>query len=69
MDGAIRAELAHLGGGADALLDPVRAVLVRLVDEGQCLDVRVKVFREQVVVVLADRVEEPASPVRELEFE
>ena len=29
----------------------------------------VEVLREQVVVVLADRVEKPASPVRELELE
>ena len=39
LDGAVGAELAHLRGGTDALLDPSRAVLVRLVDERQRLDV------------------------------
>ena len=74
-----------LGGGADALLDPLSAVLVRLVDERKHLDVcegeakrqpqaakasngergltRVEVLSEQVVVVLADGVEEPGRIV------
>ena len=33
VNGTVRAELAHLRGRADALLDPLDAVLVRLVHE------------------------------------
>lgn len=39
LDGAVRAELAHLGNGADALLDPLRTVLVSRVDQGERLKV------------------------------
>ena len=39
LDGTVGAELAHLGRRADALLDPLGAVLVRLIDKRECLDV------------------------------
>ena len=75
----------YLCGCADALLDPLRPVLVRLVDERQRLDVwrnknirstrivqrqlgektrtGVEVLGQQVVVVLADRVQEATVPI------
>ena len=39
LDGTVRAELAHLGRRADTLLDPLGAVLVRLIDKRECLNV------------------------------
>lgn len=39
LNGTVGAELAHFGDGADALLDPLRTVLVRSVNLGERLDV------------------------------
>lgn len=49
LDGAVGAELAHLGGGADALFDPLDAVLVGLVHEGQSLQVYTYIVKPQTV--------------------
>ena len=80
LDRAVRRELAHLGRRPDALLDPLRPVLVRLVDDLERLDVcdrewkisasasrrarsgsrtGVEVLRQEIVIMLADRVEQP----------
>jgi len=57
LDGAVRAELAHLRGSPDALLDPLDAILVGFVYHRKSLDIRVEVLGQQVIVVLTDSVE------------
>lgn len=58
-DGPVRAELAHLGASSDALLQPCALVQVRFVDQLESVDIRLEVFREEVVIVITDSVQQP----------
>lgn len=48
-----------LGGSPDRLLDPLGTIQVSLVNHRQRVDVRVEVLGEEVIVVLADGVQQP----------
>ena len=58
-DGPVRAELAHLGTSNDTLLQPRRLIQVSFIDQLESVDVGLEVFREEVVIVMTDGVQQP----------
>ena len=58
-NGPVRAKLAHLGTGADALLQPPALVQVRLIDQLERVDVGLEVLGEEVVVMMTNGIQQP----------
>lgn len=54
----VRAKLAHLGASVDALFQPTALVQVRLVDQLERVDVGLEVLCEEIVVVVANGVQQ-----------
>ena len=53
-NGPVRAELAHFGTGANALLQPPALVQVRLINQLERVDVGLEVLGEEVVVMMTN---------------
>lgn len=62
-NGPIRTELAHPGAGGDTLLQPRALVQVSLIDQFECVDVRLEVFREEIVIVVTDGVQQSVTAI------
>ena len=60
-NGPIGTELAHLCAGDDALLPPLGLIQVFLVNQLKSLEVRLEVFCKEVVIVVADSVQQPTE--------
>ena len=58
-NGPVRAKLAHLGTGADALLQPPALVQVRLIDQLERVDVGLEVLGEEVVIMMTNGIQQP----------
>ena len=58
-NGPVGTELAHLGTSADTLLQPLGLIQIRFIDQLEGVDVGLEVFREEVVIVVADGVQQP----------
>lgn len=53
---------SYLGSGPNRFLDPFIPVKVGLIDHGQGGDIRIEIISEEVVVSLANSVEETRTP-------
>ena len=60
-NGPIRAKLAHSGASGNALLQPRALIQIRLINQLERVDVGLEVFREEVVVVVTNGVQQPIS--------